>query len=913
MITFLKENDNCFRIACAAGREILFTGIKNGKFTEGFLTKFNDWISSVKYLDDNTIAAITAHNIAMLLSIENKKAVIEEKIKSKENSTLYCSHIHGTRWTDLIFFSGTALGELIIWNTKGETLYQKSTHNGVIFSINYVDNFIVTGSDDRSIKIYKVDKDFSQLIQLKQLFGHTSRVFVGKVIKYKSEFMFLSAGEDSNLCIWKENGTLMCKKNISASGCIWDLDYDSQNAVIVTSSSTGKLNKFQLDKMLFESHKTQVISEIENVEPARLLYLDNGTLCVLDNKMQIHTKKKNEQIWQKSVQLDNSRKVVAMQSFENRLVLAAKSSILIFDYSNPLDRLIFTLELDVNEKFSSSLPAQHKLNYFRAIHVLSLNEIFISDIFGSCVLIDIETEKVKNIFKIPKSNEPWSTSVAKIDDYWIIADRVGSLFLYDNCENDFSKFHLPVQKLCKVHGQIGVTTISILPDDFLRTTGNDGTIKTLRLNRNSSRLEFHQVERTSHVHFIENIKTYNGKSYVHGFNDNYFVLYKDREIIYEHRCGGRHRHWDVTLINADDLKMQFSYIYKKQVHSVEFYLTDSIFDIRNDIHWHTKQCNALRVIDDMNMLITGSEDTVLKLMRFKVIDGEFLFTKIADIYSHISSIKSIQTWTEGNDLCIISLGGRAQIVMTRVINRTYVKEEINFMLTNSLDCGHFKESTFDPETRFTCAYYDANERRLFVGCSDGYLRVFKLVHNEFSSSLKPLIECFYGRCILNITAIKSFILTMATDGIVCFWSLDVSEALLQPTVVYKLHHNQNGINSFDVLELDIDRYSITTAGDDNSIYVTEFRIIDNRTIKCYKTIKSHGIHIAQVTGIKFIAHDVLLTASVDQKICKVRIKESQLELMDERATCISDVKGFSIFDERFILVHGAGLEAIDYF
>ncbi|XP_070496752.1 tRNA (34-2'-O)-methyltransferase regulator WDR6 [Chironomus tepperi] len=930
-ISFLDCGDGIYDIVCSAGRDILLTRVVNNKFQgPGLLTRFNDWISSIQYLKDG-IAIITRHNIAALLKIENDKLIVQKKLKCDDNSTLYCSFIHGNVWEDLIFFSGTALGELIIWkkdeaSEDAKTLYQKSTHNGVIFSISYNEDFhgIVTASDDRSIKVYRPNDSFTDLKELWQLFGHTSRVFVGKIIKYKDETKFISAGEDSNICLWTENGMLQSKKNISASGGIWDLDYDPKNARIVTSSSTGKLNQFILDKIFYEIHTEEVISTCENVEPSKLAYLENGTLCVIDSITQIYTKNSTKKEWIKEDIPSFSQKIVAMDVYENRLFLATKDSVLIFDYSNVCEKLNFTFELNVDEKF----PLQQESNYIRAIHVLNRNEIFLSDVYGSCMVVNVESKVVKNLFKIPKSIEPWTTSVGKIDDYWIIADRIGSLFLYRNEENDLSTFQMPIQKLSKLHGKTGVTTIRPINNDFIKTTGNDGTIKTLHLNRKTSQLEFCHLERT-HVHFIEKILEYGDESYVYGFNDNFFVVYKDREIIYEHKCGGRHRHWDVTLINKDDCKVQFAYIYKKQVHCVEFYLNNFNFDTpynnKSDIIWHAKPCNVLKVIDDSGILISGGEDTILKFTKIEMMkDGNVLYKKIADINSHISSIKAIVTWREndeekGDDLNIISMGGRAQIVMTKVIKMKYVKEEINFMLTNSMLCGNSKQSTFDTETRFTCAFYDVKRKHLFVGCSDGYLRVFKLQYNEFSSSLKPFIESFYGKCILHITMIKSFILTMATDGIVCFWyfnemqeEVEQGQKINQLNIIHKLQHNRNGINCFDIFTIDDNHYKIATSGDDTGLHVTEFEIVDN-SLKCYKTINSYGIHIAQVTGIKFITADKLLTVSVDQTLCKVEIKSDNFTIIDKKFTCISDVKGFSLFDKKFIFVHGAGLEAINYF
>lgn len=77
-------------------------------------------------------------------------------------------------------------------------------------------------------------------------------MFACKVIKYEDNFLFLSVGEDANLCIWNEDGKLLRKRNVDASGGIWGVDYDNENAIIVTSSSTGKLNRFRLREILHE-------------------------------------------------------------------------------------------------------------------------------------------------------------------------------------------------------------------------------------------------------------------------------------------------------------------------------------------------------------------------------------------------------------------------------------------------------------------------------------------------------------------------------------------------------------------------------------------------------------------------------------------------------------------------------------
>lgn len=197
--------------------------------------------------------------------------------------------------------------------------------------------------------------------------------------------------------------------------------------------------------------------------------------------MQIFTHNESTSEWQKVSQLDTvQQKVVAMECWQNRLMLMTGNSILIFDYDTVDEKLKFTSELTIHEKFSL------QFDYFRAIHTLNIHQVFISDASGGCIVVDLRDEKLMNAFKIPKSSEPWSTSVARADRFWLIADRLGSLFLYseDDSADVDGIFKNPIQKLSKLHSQsVGVKTIRVLDDGFIITTGNDGTVKKLYLDK----------------------------------------------------------------------------------------------------------------------------------------------------------------------------------------------------------------------------------------------------------------------------------------------------------------------------------------------------------------------------------------------------------------------------------------------
>lgn len=98
-------------------------------------------------LNDGSIAIMTAHSISALLTLVNdEKLVIKEKLRCSDNSTLYCSFIHGSSWDALTFFGGTALGELLIWkkvDNIAQIIHRQFLHNGVIFCIDFNGDYLV--------------------------------------------------------------------------------------------------------------------------------------------------------------------------------------------------------------------------------------------------------------------------------------------------------------------------------------------------------------------------------------------------------------------------------------------------------------------------------------------------------------------------------------------------------------------------------------------------------------------------------------------------------------------------------------------------------------------------------------------------------------------------------------------------
>ena len=79
--------------------------------------------------------------------------------------------------------AGTIQNSLEIWDPISGTVIRKGVgHSGSIFCIRYFNGFIFTGSDDRSVKIWNLQKPEEDLKMEKELWGHKSRIWALEVI-----------------------------------------------------------------------------------------------------------------------------------------------------------------------------------------------------------------------------------------------------------------------------------------------------------------------------------------------------------------------------------------------------------------------------------------------------------------------------------------------------------------------------------------------------------------------------------------------------------------------------------------------------------------------------------------------------------------------------------------------------------
>lgn len=708
----------------------------------------------------------------------------------------------------------------------------------------------------------------------------------------------LSCGEDQNLCVWRADGTLLGRKNLGAA--LWQIDYH-QNGNAYASGSDGNVKQLHIGAILTGQHCREQIVDVEMETPSehlsKIKYLENGTIVALTNQNRLLYRGKNDQAWHFIGDSRTARtKISLLEAYKNMFAVAGFKTATIYRYiDNTLE-----VALDLKDIMKRMV---------RSVKFVSPTELIVCDDQGNCALCTINNKTSFRCFELPKFKECWLTSTLQWNNHLILSDRSGNLHLYD-MKND--KIELK-QTLKQLHGNLGCTSLCGLPNGDVISAGHDGTVKTLVFDLTRSLLSVRSTEKVPVLWIDKIIPSF---SIVAGFNDNRFVVWhrQRRELLAEMECGGGHRYWDMHIAANN---CNFIYIRNKQLHLITFEVQNEHLLMLPVSNWHSKSCNVTSIlrIDCKygTLLVSGGDDNVLKINRLQ--NGQL--SHIHDMTLHISSVKCLSVLRkESNRYLVFSAGGRAQICVTEVqteASNVILTERTNYMLRLS-DVDRKRQGTanvidFDPETRFmSLAVLDASN--VVIGCSDGFVRHFRYENDKFNL----LRAAYYGKCILHVHQMsEDILLTMATDGLLCFWDWNLVSNVDKPFHV--IRHHESGIQSFDLLLEDRDRWLLATGGDDQAVVISHFEL-QNKQINVLFTRRLQYLHTAQVNGVRFsVKHSCLYTTGVDQTLLRIAIPSMEVERVS--TTCIADTKGILVLDEieerpeeTAIIVYGYGVQML---
>ncbi|NWH68692.1 WDR6 protein, partial [Geococcyx californianus] len=482
----------------------------------------------------------------------------------------------------------------------------------------------------------------------------------------------------------------------------------------------------------------------------------------------------------------------------------------------------------------------------------------------------------------------------------------------------------PLFVLFGLHGKMGVTSVTC-HKDLIYSTGRDGVYRQLRVQ--GQQLEVLRKHRPCKgLQWIEELRfTPDGDLLVLGFHADNFVVWSSRtgENLHCVPCGGGHRSWsycssssaeafafvkcgDVMLYHCE-AKPREQQVLLESLHGREITCVRHLGAV--EVPGHAA----------LNLFVTGSEDTTACVLALSECSRAAM--PLARLSDHISSVRALALASDEDlgdgklSVLLFSAGGRAQIECYRLLcagdpaSESAVDCQVIHVASHRLDeywerkKNRHKLIKMDPETRYmalsvvprtSTKQLPMTWKFLAAACSDGSVRVFGLL--EAARKLVLVAESFYHqRCVLKVEAFlhtgadgeRHLLCSAATDGSIAFWDIthpivDALDALhqaegeMQPlalsTPLLTITAHSCGVNSLHVHKMPEGRYLVASGSDDGSIHTcllkvamgegkvagTHLHVLERMAVPC--------AHAAHVTGLRVLQPDLLLSASVDQRL-----------------------------------------------
>ncbi|XP_045536034.1 WD repeat-containing protein 6 [Papilio machaon] len=915
----IESSKDGSKLLIFGGKQFIIIERSNGEFQ---LFNFSpgsicdDWLHSGTWLSDNEVGLLTAHNVVQIWDISKEPVLISQTI-GKDNSILY-SGLLLPLTDDVLVLSGTVFSQIIIYRCKKEQpLHYLLGHKGVIFSISCClkKRIIVTTSDDRSVRIWSVISsidnctiseywDCASISCAQELYGHSARVMRSCI----SNKYIISVGEDSCICFWDYNGTLVKRFSIHQNAPIWSVSADDDHLVTGGGDCSVILHPLSTVNSFSDSE----ILKINDGNPKKIVFTARRNLVILKecgNLIYYDIIDKNETEYN----LKNESTCILLS------ISLCKQIIAVVDMRGNLN--IFIENCKGPAKITNVISTKLSIDKILSMDWAGNRHLVLCSGSGEIYVIASRNNEVEIISKhsLPNCKERWLTSAAmSTDNLLVVGDRCGNIHFYK--KEEFN----PLKTFSKVHGRYGPTSIRIKSNEII-TTGRDSTLKYFSLVSNN---DVYHIKLTSSkdVGFPWVEKCIEGHDdLVCGFQERIFVIsnIRNNAKLIEVPCGGGHRSWDVVRyiekINDEyEEIIKLIYLKNSDINLITFQL--SKIESKDVIKGtHSKEINCLKshlpkIDESVVLFISGGEDTTL---RISTSSKEVNFQDEV-ILKHLSSVRTLKTFLiNNNKLLVVSGGGRAQICI-KVINFSKNNDKIKILVEELIDYlvkGTDKERKgdktwrncaidFDPETRIMdleIVEIDKNIFNIYTGCSDAFIRIYQFKYDE-EVSFKHLGQVKYHKtCILKTHCLnylnQIILITCSTRGEICFWDVTEPNAANEIKTFLVITSNKSGINCVATRIISEDKVVIATGGDDNAIHIKLLSVQnkDFKTAKVTQSWSSDKFHCSQITGI-LIIDDIFISTSIDQRITVFKAKEDEndLEFVKQIMTDVSDVQGLDL-------------------
>ncbi|CAF2397351.1 unnamed protein product [Rotaria sp. Silwood2] len=859
-----------------------------------------------------------------------------ELIQSLKYTTLYSSCLFHHMNESIIFAAGTVFGQLILYEQDSNDYFHEksnvSHHNGAIFGITYYENFLCTVGDDRTVKLYKFHNNLELLASF---FAHEARIWQSCL----TSTYILTCGEDSSIRLWSHKSTGEILRCFSVHRCksVWCMDIlrDNDNnkpLIIISGWSDGGVRRYHLDDVPIDSQEVILLNNIiQNDYPRNVIFLNSIIMIVQMNSGQLlKIDQQNVTLFYDGRNILKNGYVKMNVAHDGNQYIAIGSLngyVLIFDQYGKLINE-FQIDIKKNNKILQILWLNNTLSS-KLLVCIPDGIMFVYNIINQPATVEHYLEV------LPDFEQRWPNTCLYLDQYnlLLIGDRQGNILSYD-LNNQLNCFIY--QKLERLHGVNGTSSISIDENtNLIRSCGRDGYINIFSIN-NEQRKLIHQsiFTITSDITWLDRFIKY--PSLITCFTTNNFSLYtlddQTKRRLMHVECGGGHRNYDFII--EKNLNAFFVYVRNKQVYLAKKNLMrilneSTCLSIIPPTHGTEIRCVKLFQKNNCLYMITGSEDTQIKLFSFQIEKSNPKCEHISTLQSHLSAVCDVIVI----DNLFFSCGARAQIFAWQMKNNIVIRSG-HFMLHplrrrhgggggGNINNDENEKDNYDDDhgldVRFTSIaaipMSESGNYLLFVTASDAILRVFRytISSNRFTL-LQTCTHSEYCQLRVKVYSNRYIAFVSSTDGLLCAYDFSSLDNTIR-SISIKLH--QSGINDFDLIEINENNLvRLASVGDDGSIHVSTFDI--NNWI-WQREYSKDNIHQSPATGIRFLNSTMFISIGIDQRLKLWTIKNAEqiLELTKNYLVDIRDILSMDMIfcdekNEFVIVIVGAGVQTIQF-
>lgn len=949
-----------FLVHCQLKLSYVAEKLMNFSLDQIFKKNLIYWIVDCVF-GSNIAYILNSRNEVLIYDLNQQKVLTQifgtQKCILYSGKFLQCSH------NGLVIASGTVFKTILLWSLEikdNRSCYLRNIqslngHDGVIFGVDYNQshNIIVSASDDRTVRVWRSEKDLttaSSVLDLKfwednrfqQVhvhYGHSARIWKVASLSLDPPIA-ISTGEDSSIFCWSLIPPYTClqKKSLARGTRIWSFEVlpefiafggsDSAVKIIAIDDllNSGEFSSFRVCLSIDQMKAVCYIDSHQNILAAskigKLYLISKDGTCQFtldqlfdcsDNVLRDYACLKNNP--------SQTKAIIASHYGHLGLLTVADQQIQCLHTLKPFDSKIMDMGFINDHQFICFTSTLH-------MKLFSVETDFI----------------VENVcpFSLPGLAHSRFTCGLLTSDLLIIGDYYGSVSAYQTGNEK------PVSQFLHVHGRNGVNSLKQKPlSKFVYSSGRnfrifeylitDSPRKCLNLLRTFTILQMAWIADFQ----FDSQAPFNLK-YAYGFAGDKFLFWNvfENRIIFEDECGGGHRSFDVTIDSVEE-KSNINLVYIKD-NSLNIIKTSKPLSFEQSMgttSFLPRHVNCCAHLPESHYFLIAGEDNVIQVIRFQ--NG--VVQLCSTLHSHISaifSLKCLSVHTEQPAIFAVSAGGRSQFVVWKFTfdkNKELICQEraSNFLGTfsNHVAASNFTRKAtktsevgknhFESDIRYMnvdfCQTKSPDEYLILIACCDFSFRLFWYNDKE-RRVMKSEKRSFERRsCVLKANLIQhqslaaSICAFASTDGCLSLWPLgDATEPSIQ---FWQLH--QAGINGIDFRFVN-ETLFVLTGGDDNALKLTAISINEGNVCHC-KTVNLSPMHSCQISGLRFLSNFEFVSAGIDQKVFRWKVNlDNEIDNLEHQVvgshvSSIADISSLEIISSKsnqLVLICGEGFELL---